>query len=448
MEFIYLFTGLAIGVIIGYLIMRLRARVSGVSKADYDLLEENSNKMVAQLSGADKEIQLLKDNLAKETEEHKSEQQKSFELNAKLSANEAERNHLRQRLEETNSQIEEMQARMKTEFENLANRILEDKSSKFTEQNKVNLDNILKPLQDKLKSFEDKVHQTYTQDVKDRATLMEQIKTLQDANIRISEEANNLTRALKGESKTQGNWGELILETVLEKSGLVKNREYFIQESLKNDEGKTQRPDVVVKLPDERYIIIDSKVSLKDYEAYASAEDGNEKASALKSHIASVRGHIKELSDKKYHDLYSINSPDFVLMFMPVEPALSVTVQAEQNIWNEAFEKSIVIVSPSTLLATLKTIENIWKQELRSKNVMEIAKQGGSLYEKFKGFVEDLQEIGRRLDSAKNSYTDSMKKLSEGRGNLISQAQKLKDLGAKTDKSLPQDLLERASDDE
>ncbi|MCI0474097.1 MAG: DNA recombination protein RmuC, partial [Ignavibacteria bacterium] len=320
MEFIYLFTGLAIGVIIGYLIMRLKSRSAGVPQADYDSLQDNCNKLTAVISGAEKEIQILKDNLGKETAELKSEQQKSFGLNSKLAAAETDNINLQKRLEETKSQIEEMQARMKTEFENLANRILEDKSKKFTETNKENIDRILSPLQDKLKSFEEKVNQAYTKDVEDRASLLTQIKTLQELNNRVSEEANNLTRALKGESKTQGNWGELILETVLEKSGLVKDREYFRQESLKNDEGKTQRPDVVVKLPDERYIIIDSKVSLKDYEAYASAEDGNAKAAALKNHIASVRAHIKGLSEKKYHELYDVNSPDFVLMFMPVEP--------------------------------------------------------------------------------------------------------------------------------
>lgn len=271
---------------------------------------------------------------------------------------------------------------------------------------------------------------------------------MQELNQRVSEEANNLTNALKGESKTQGNWGEFILESILEKTGLVKDREFTVQESITNEDGKRYQPDVIIKLPDNRNIIIDSKVSLKDYEIFCSAENEEEKKRALLSHIGSVRNHIKGLSFKKYQDLYGIQSLDFVIMFMPIEPALSITAQSDINIWNEAFENNIVIVSPSTLLATLRTIANIWKQEYRTRNVMDISKQSSLLYDKFVGMYNDLLEVEKKFESARTGLDSSMKKLKTGRGNLISQVERIKLLGINTTKHMSADLIAEANEED
>jgi DNA recombination protein RmuC len=264
----------------------------------------------------------------------------------------------------------------------------------------------------------------------------------------MTEEANNLTRALKGDSKTQGNWGEFILESILEKSGLQKGIQYLVQQSHTSDEGSRQKPDVIVHLPDDKHIIIDSKVSLKDYEAYCSADTEEEKAIYLKRHIESIKNHIKGLSVKKYQTLYDLKSLDFVIMFVPIEPAFSIAVQNELGIWNDAFDKNIVLISPATLLATLRTIANIWKQDSQNNNALEIAKQSGALYDKFVGFIEDLLKVGKQMDTAKETYSDAMKKLSEGSGNIIRKIENIKKLGANTSKQIPQNILDRAGVEE
>ena len=262
-------------------------------------------------------------------------------------------------------------------------------------------------------------------------------------NQQITQEAKNLTTALKGQSKTQGNWGEFILESILEKSGLVKGREYVVQESITAESGKRFQPDVIIKLPENRSIVIDSKVSLNAYEKYISNEDEHQKQLALREHINSIRSHTKNLNSKNYQNLYQLESLDFVLMFMPIEPAFALAVQNDPSIFNDAFEMNIVIVSPSTLLATLRTVESIWRQEKQNKNAMEIARQGGALYDKFVGFLEDLKSIGDRLDQAKGSYDNAWKKIKEGSGNLVSRAEKIKQLGAKVSKTLPSSILNR-----
>jgi DNA recombination protein RmuC len=434
------------GLIIGGIIAFISAKII-FSKSNL-IPQEFLNKAQNEISSLNKEIELLKANLADTNNQLKSERDSKLNLSSELSKEITENKNLEIRLTEQKVQLESLEKRFKIEFENLANRILEEKSVKFTEQNKTNIDQILKPLSDRIKGFEDKVDKVYSEDLKDRATLLNQIKTLQDLNQRVSDEANNLTKALKGESKTQGNWGEFILESILEKTGLVKDREFVVQESIINEEGKRYQPDVIIKLPDDRNIIIDSKVSLKDYEVFCSTDNEEDRKRALTSHISSVRNHIKGLSLKKYQDLYGIQSLDFVIMFMPIEPALSVTAQGDINIWNDAFENNIVIVSPSTLLATLRTIANIWKQEYRTRNVLDIAKQSSLLYDKFVGMYNDLLEVEKKFEAARESLDSSMKKIKTGRGNLISQVEKIKHLGITTAKSLPADLTAEASEED
>lgn len=442
MDFLSVIFGITIGGIIAFIAAKII-----FSKPNY-VPQEEFIKSQNDISALNKEIEMLRENITETSEHLKSERSKVLSLNSDLSKEVTKNNSIETRLSDQREQLETLEKRFKTEFENLANQILEDKSKKFTEQNRVNIDQILKPLNDRIKGFEDKVDKVYSEDLKDRATLLNQIKTLQELNQKVSDEANNLTKALKGESKTQGNWGEFILESILEKTGLVKGREFTVQESITNEDGKRYQPDVIIKLPDERYIVIDSKVSLKDYEIFCSTDDNEERKRALASHISSVRNHIKGLSLKKYQDLYGIQSLDFVIMFMPIEPALSVTAQGDINIWNDAFENNIVIVSPSTLLATLRTIANIWKQEYRTRNVLDIAKQSSLLYEKFVGMYNDLIEVEKKIDSARESLGSSMKKIKSGRGNLISQVEKIKHMGITTSKSLPADLTAEANEED
>lgn len=357
---------------------------------------------------------------------------------------EAEHSLLQQRLEEQKTEINDVQKKFTADFENLANRIFEEKNR----QNKSNLDEILKPLGERIKDFEKKVSDVYNTDTKERATLAEQLRNLYDLNQQMSKEANNLTRALKGDTKTQGSWGEMILESILEKSGLQKGREFFVQESLTTEDGSRRRPDVLIKLPEDKNMIIDSKVSLTAYEAFCSEEDDTRKKRFLSEHVSSIRNHVRNLSSKSYQNIYELQSLDFVLMFIAVEPAFGLAVQCDANLFYEAFEKNIVIVSPSTLLATLRTIASIWKQEKQNRNAMEIAQQSGELYDKFAGFIKDLNEIGSRINQTQLSYDEAVKKLHMGRGNIINQIEKLRKLGAKNTKTLPQDLVDLAAGSE
>ncbi|MEK6615483.1 MAG: DNA recombination protein RmuC, partial [Bacteroidota bacterium] len=329
-------------------------------------------------------------------------------------------------------EIDTLQKTFTTEFENLANKIFEDKSKKFTEQNKTNLENILNPLKENITKFEKKVDDTYKAEASERNSLKGEIKSLVTLNKQISEEANNLAKALKGDSKKQGNWGEIILEKVLERSGLQKGVEYEMQVSFTAEDGKRVQPDVIIHLPDKKHIVIDSKVSLVAYESYVNAQTEEEQERNLQAHITSVKNHIKGLSEKNYQALEQLNTPDFVLLFMPIESSFSLAVQADNEIFNFAWEKKIVIVSPSTLLATLRTIASLWKQERQTKNALEIAEEGGKLYDKFVLFVDDLISIGKKMDEAKTNYSEAMKKLHDGTGNLVRRAEKMKTLGAKT----------------
>lgn len=328
--------------------------------------------------------------------------------------------------------LEELQQRFTLEFSNIANKILDEKSAKFTAQNQTNLDQILNPLKANIKSFEEKVDKVYQTEAAERSQLKGVIFQLMDQSKQIQVDANNLTRALKGDSKKQGNWGEIILERVLETSGLVKDREYSIQKSLNSTEGERFQPDVIINLPDEKNLVIDAKISLVAYEKMVTAEIEEEKTLFLKQHLLSIKNHIDGLSSKNYQHLYGINSPDFVLLFIPIEASFSVTVQADVELFNYAWNRKVVMVSPTTLLATLRTIASIWKVDRQNKNVFEIAEEAGALYDKFVGFLGDMEKIGKHLEQTQKAHDDAFKKLQYGSGNLIGKVEKIKKLGAKT----------------
>ena len=302
-------------------------------------------------------------------------------------------------------------------------------------------------MQEKIQLFEKKVDDTQKESISMHSALKEQLLGLKDLNLQMSKEATNLTRALKGDSKMQGNWGELVLERVLEKSGLEKDREYFVQQNFQREDGSRVMPDVVLHLPDSKKMIIDSKVSLTDYERMVNADD-DDRALYLKAHVNSIKRHVDQLSAKNYQDLYDIESPDFVLMFIPIEPAFAVAINEDNSLYNKAFEQNIVIVTPSTLLATLRTIDSMWNNEKQQQNALEIAKQAGALYDKFEGLVTDLTGVGKKIDAAKGDYSAAMNKLVSGNGNLISRVERIKKLGAKAKKALPESFIKRAMDDE
>lgn len=335
-----------------------------------------------------------------------------------------------------------MQKTLTTEFENIANRVLKERAAELSESSRKEIGALLNPLGERINEFKNQVKEAYSNEMREKTSLREQIKLLTEQNARISDEANNLAKALKGDVKKQGNWGEIILERVLEISGLHKGREYEREEVSKNADGSNSRPDVVVHLPDNKHIIIDSKVSLVAYERLTAAADKEAYAAALKEHMASMKKHVQELSDKNYPNLLGLNAPDFVLMFVPIEAMFTVAVEADQNLFAYAWERKIVIVSPTTLLATLRTIASIWRQDNQTKNSQEIARLGGSLYDKLVGFVDDMQKIKKSIDAADKCYNDAMNKLTTGSGNAIRTAAKIKNLGVKTGKELPQELIE------
>jgi len=352
-----------------------------------------------------------------------------------------ENRYLREQLDQQKSELAELQKKLQTEFENIANRILKERSNEFVQHNEKNIGEILNPLREKIASFEKKVEEAYDKEFRDKVSLREEVKKLTELNTRVSEEANNLTRALKGDVKKQGNWGEIILERVLERSGLTKGQEYEREEVVEGADMSVQRPDVILHLPDNKHIIVDSKVSLVAYERLMAAETDEQRALFQKEHIASLRSHVKLLSEKNYQNAHNLNTPDFVLMFVPIEASFSIAVQADNELFSYAWEKKIVIVSPTTLLATLRTISSIWKQENQSRNAQEIARLSGTLYDKLAGFVTDLGKIKDSIDKAGNSYDEAMKKLQNGNGNIFRTAERIKELGAKSNKQLPEDLI-------
>ena len=365
-------------------------------------------------------------------------------FHTQLTRKTSEYQNLEQKLQEQKAEIEKLQEKFSKDFENLANKILDQKSEKFTTLNKENIQNILSPLQEKIKTFEEKVEKNSNDFIERHAQLGKHLQMLSEQNIKISEEANNLTKALKGENKTQGNWGELILERVLEKSGLSKDREYFVQKVHENEEGKKLLPDVVLHLPGDKRMIIDSKVSLVAYEKYVNEEEVELRPKWLKEHLRSLNSHIQDLSSKKYEDLYAIDSPDFVLMFIPVEPALYLAQNADNSFFYTAFQKNILLVSPTTLLSVLRTIDTLWSNEKQQQNALEIANHAASLYHKFKILLDDLETVGNRLNSTSGAYESAMKKLT-GQQNLIKDIDKLETLGVSPKQRLSQKWLDQAA---
>ncbi len=475
---LFLGLGLALGSAGIFLLFRARlqaefARGRGEAEVELATLHERLRAADARHAGAEREIhdaglrvERLQADLraageARSTAEEKANripalEERIRELEAALDAQRTEAGRgaaevarLRTQLDEERKQTEEKlrllndaREQLSIQFKNLANEIFEAKSQKFTEQNKTNLATLLDPLRERIGEFQKKVDDVYGKEAIERSALKKEIQMLKDLNETMSKEAVNLTRALKGESKTQGNWGEVILERVLESSGLVRKREYETQVSMTNAEGRRLQPDVIIRLPEGKSVVVDSKVSLVAYERYCSAETDDERKAALAEHVASLRGHIKGLSEKNYQDLYGLQSLDFVLLFVPVEPSFTLAVQHDLTLFQDAFDRKIVIVSPTTLLATLKTIASIWRYENQNKNALKIAEESGRLYDKFVGFVKDLEELGKALGKSRDTYDAAMAKLVTGRGNLVTRAENIKKLGAKANKALPAAVLD------
>lgn len=372
------------------------------------------------------------------------ERNKIINLEKKIVAKEEEIKYLKIKIEELKKHYDDNEVHLTASFKNLANKILEDNSEKFKKQNSEQLGSLLNPLGKEIENFKKKVEETNKDYIDRNAALTQKIQSLESLNLRLSQDAINLTNALKGDSKVQGDWGEIQLEVLLEKSGLTNGIHFKTQGGYKDNEGNLKKPDFIINLPDNKHLIIDAKVSLTAYESYFNSQNDLEKSLALKKHIDSIKKHFTELSNKDYPSLYGINAPDHVLMFVPIEPALMLALHEHKGIYLDALEKNIVLISSSTLLATLSTIASIWKQEDQKKNVLEIAKEGGLLYDKFEGFVSDLLNVGKTLKSSQASYEEAMNKLVVGRGNIIKKVENLKKLGAKTKKTLPSKLLDRA----
>lgn len=491
MEITTLFTGIILGAILGAVILYFILKSANVPRNDFDELNhnfirtnsdlQNSNLRISELEKfiqsekqtsllQNETINFLKNDIAKLSAENNAHNQKITEqseinhfqaseiknlqteknnLIAVKSQLTAKNENLQKLLADQKEEISRMQEMAKAEFQNLANKILEEKTEKFTALNQNNLKTILEPFQEKMQELKNKVGETYDKEAKERFSLGEKVKELAELNQQISEDAKKLTRALKGESKTQGNWGEMILESILEKSGLIKGREYFLEHELRDEDnkalfsefsGKKMRPDAVIKYPDERNVIIDSKVSLTAFTELVDENDAEIYHLKLHQHLSSVKNHITQLSQKAYDDYGK--SLDFVMMFIPSEPAYIAAMQADQNLWNFAYEKRILLLNPSNLITSLKLIADLWKREYQSKNAMEIAERGAKLYDKFVGFIENLEKVGKNLDQAKNVYDEAFKQLSTGKDNLVLQTQKLKTLGIKNKKDIPQSLTD------
>ena len=434
--------------VVGFILLYYKLARSGNKQGTTALDEMKTavDQLNKEKSVLEERARMLQDQLDQSALQTRDKDAAILQLNNKLTASVTEYNNLLKRLDEQNADLEKLQDKFRVEFKNLANEILEEKTQKFTEQNKIKLDEILKPLGEKIRDFEKKVEETYDKESKQRFSLEREIKNLTDLNQQISKEASNLTNALKGQAKTRGNWGEIILESILEKSGLTLDREFFIQQSFTNEHGKRMQPDVIVAYPGERNVVIDSKVSLLAYERYASAEAKEEQELAARDHLLSVRNHITDLSSKNYQDIYALKSLDFVMLFMPIEPAYMLAMQYDPNLWNWAYDRRILLISPTNLIAALRMIANLWRVEYQNKNAMEIARQSGELYDKFTGFLEDLQDVGAKIDATRKVYDASMNKLSTGKGNLIRRVENIKSLGAKAGKEIPKSLLDKAEE--
>lgn len=433
MEILYLVIGLFVGFGIGFLFLKNKsAAEAGKVAVEKGAAEQRANDLFQQKS--------------KLEDERSIQDQKILELTSELASAKKDLENLVLRLSEQKAETEKLQEKFASEFQNLANKIFEEKGKSFAEQNQKNLDQLLKPFQDKIKDFEKKVEEAYDKELRDKISLREEVKKLYDLNSRISQEANNLTKALRGDTKKQGNWGETILERILEQSGLKKGTEYETQLVTTNQDGASIKPDVVVFLPDNKHLIIDAKVSLTAYDRYVNSEEDTEREQFLRDHINSVRSHVKLLSEKNYYTGEGLRSPDFVLLFMPIESSFSLAVQNDNDLFHFAWEKRVVIVSPTTLLATLTTVASLWKIENQNKNALEIARLSGAMYDKLEGVIAELIKVGNSIQTTDAQYKSAMSKLYEGQGNVVKTAEKIKALGAKASKSIPQSLIDRADD--
>jgi len=442
MNILFLFVGLIIGALtIG---IWLTKQLS-TTKATAAEVEKTHLLQQAEL---ERQKSIINETLRNKTDQIEAAQQELTvarltvsEQSEKLAKTTTENEYLREQLLRQKTELEELQKKMQTEFENIANRILKERSNEFVIHNEKNISEILNPLKERISTFEKKVDEAYDKEFRDKVSLREEVKKLTELNTRVSEEANNLTRALKGDVKKQGNWGEIILERVLERSGLTKGVEYIREEVVEGADGSVQRPDVIIHLPDSKHIIIDSKVSLVAYERMTSATSDEHREAFAREHITSLRNHVRLLSEKNYQNAINLNTPDFVLLFVPIEASFAVAVQLDAELFSYAWEKKVVIVSPTTLLATLRTIASIWQQDNQNRNAQEIARLSGSLYDKLVGFVADLSKMKENIDRAGNSYDEAMKKMQNGNGNVFRTAERIKELGAKSNKQLPEELI-------
>lgn len=433
--------GLLLGFFLCWFILNKKANNSSGELDEKSLNEENISLK--------KDVEHLKErieNSLKEFDKQKQRemqlQEEKVQLSNQLTASHTQQENLREKLDNQAKEMEELQKKFSQEFKLIANSILKQNTEDFSKSHQKELSDILEPLKKKIESFETSVEKKYMDETKERSALKQEIKQLIDLNQSLNDQAKNLTTALKGDNKKQGNWGEMVLERILESSGLIKGQEYETQYSDTNVDHKRIQPDVIIKLPDEKHIIVDSKVSLVAYEKYSSSEDADEQAEALKNHVLSVKNHVKLLSEKNYQTGIGVNSPDFVLLFIPIESSFSLAIQGDPNLYAYAWDKKVVIVSPTTLLASLRTIASVWKHERQTKNAIEIADKAGRLYDKFKSFIDDMQKIDRGISSTRSAYDDAFNKLKSGTGNLIRRAEKIKELGAKTTKTIPSDLIE------
>ncbi|MES2108114.1 MAG: DNA recombination protein RmuC [Bacteroidota bacterium] len=452
MDIYILAAAILVLVIAVILFLKKPAPANGIALDDFNRLQNENQSLNIELAKAgqyaagliaEKEsiTKLLQDEKTRLLDELAYERSQLATANQSLENARAYYKSQQEKIQEQKIEVEQIRKDFQLEFQNIAGKLLDEKSQKFVETNRTNLDILLNPLKENIKAFEEKVEKVYNMEAAERNTLKGVITQLMDLNKLISSEAQNLTRALKGDNKKQGNWGEVILEKVLERSGLVKDREYRLQASITGPDGIRMQPDAVIDLPDDKHLIIDSKVSLVAYDRLVNCETDEERKLFSKAHVESIRGHVNGLSAKNYHDLYQINSPDFVLLFIPIESSFSIAVQIDAELFNDAWDKRVVIVSPSTLLATLRTIASMWKQERQNRNVLEIARLSGAMYDKFVGFVGDMEGIGKNLRQSQTAYDSALNKLTDGSGNLIKTAEKIKGLGARANKQLEQKYL-------
>ncbi len=442
MELLWFFSGIALGALLAYFIVKYQAQ-SGSASLQF---HKERQDLLLQLNLHKNDKEGLKVDLLGEKKELQFQREKNLQITRELASLESDYKNLREKLLEQKNELKSIQEQFKNEFKNLAQDIFEEKSKKFTDQNKSSIGELLNPLKDRIEKFEERAEKTSKENLLWNSALKEQITSLKELNMQITKEAENLTRALKGDSKAQGNWGEMQLEAILEKVGLQKGTHYEKEKSFKGENYVNQRLDYIIKMPDNKFLVVDSKVSLTAYSNYFGAEDDVTQKKYLKSHMDSIYSHIKLLGEKSYQNLYEINQPDFILMFVANEPALMLALKEDDNLYEKALNRNIVLVSTSTLMATLRTISYIWKQDAQNKNAIDIAIQAGKLYDKFVSFSEDLIKVGANLDGTQRSYAEAMKKLVSGKDNLVRKSERLKKLGARTSKHINTTLLDKSEE--